>query len=98
MIKCPLISYQKQYCGEVECMGKNCMLWNQDKGSCLIRLALLKYASNVATGKEEETEEKLKKLQQQVQMASIGFQMYSFTPPAQDRGVNGIEKVKEGDF
>ena len=60
MSYCPLISFQKQYCTEVTCMGEDCMLWSLNRDSCLIRLALLKYTSDVATNKETSVEDKIK--------------------------------------
>ena len=38
---CPLISFQKEYRGEVECMGDDCMFTNEIPGKCLIAEYLL---------------------------------------------------------
>lgn len=96
MTKCPFISYGKQYATEVDCMGEECMLWSYNRDSCLIRLALLKYASDVTTGKEESVEDKIKKLERQVQMASIGFPTYPFEVPPKGMEINSIEKDWSG--
>ena len=96
MTKCPLISFQKQYCGEVECMGEDCALWSYNRDSCLIRLALLKYTSDVTTGEEESIEDKFKKLERQVQMASIGFPTYPFEVSPKGMEINSIEKDWSG--
>lgn len=88
---CPFISYGKQYTTEVDCMGEECMLWSHNRDSCLIRLTLLKYVSDVATGKEESVEDKLKKLERQVQMASIGFPTYPFEVSPKGMGLNTAE-------
>ena len=47
-------------------MGENCMLWSLNRDACLIRLALLKYTSDIMTDKEESVEDKLKKLERQI--------------------------------
>lgn len=96
MTKCPLISFHKQYCGEVECMGEDCMLWSLNRDGCLIRLALLKYTSDVVTGKEESIADKFKKLERQVQMASIGFPTYPFEVSPKGMEINSIEKDWSG--
>ena len=38
---CPLISFHKEYRGETECMGDNCMFTNETTGKCLIAEYLL---------------------------------------------------------
>lgn len=96
MTKCPLISFQKQYSGEVACMGEECALWSYNRDSCLIRLALLKYTSDVITGEEESIEDKFKKLERQVQMASIGFPTYPFEVSSKGMEINSIEKDWSG--
>lgn len=96
MIKCPLISYGKEYYAEVECMGEDCMLWSMNRYNCLIRLALLKYTSDVITGEEESIEDKFKKLERQVQMASIGFPTYPFEISPKGMEINSIEKDWSG--
>lgn len=37
---CPLMSYQKQYVSEAECLGENCALAADGNGECLIKQAL----------------------------------------------------------
>lgn len=76
MIKCPLISYQKQYTTEIDCMGEDCMMWSTNKDSCLIRLALLQHTQGISSGKEETVEEKIKKLENQMNAVSLGFPAY----------------------
>lgn len=78
MTKCPLISYQKQYTGEVDCMGEDCMLWSLNRDACLIRLALLKYTTDAPIDEKDSIETKIKKLERQVQMISIGFPTHPF--------------------
>lgn len=80
MSYCPLISYQKQYCSSVDCMGEDCAFWSYNKDSCLIRLALLKYSHDVfnQVSREDELEAKINILQKQVQAASIGFPIMNF--------------------
>ena len=56
MTKCPLISYGKQYCAEVECMGEDCMLWSLNRDACLIRLALLKYTADAPADEKDSIE------------------------------------------
>ncbi len=78
MINCPLISYGKPYIAEVECMGEQCVLWNSNKDSCLIRLALLKYTHDIFSEEEKNIEDKIKVLENQIRMASLGFSTYPF--------------------
>ena len=44
---CPLISFGKQYCTEVQCMGEGCAFADED-GDCLIAQALAGYVSRVS--------------------------------------------------
>ncbi len=37
---CPLMSYQKQYVSEAECLGESCALAADGNGECLIKQAL----------------------------------------------------------
>ena len=78
MTNCPLISYQKQYAHEVECMGENCMLWSLNKDNCLIRLALLKYASDAPTDEKDSIETKIKILENQVRAIGMSFPVMNF--------------------
>lgn len=78
MIKCPLISYQKQHCGEVECMGEDCMLWNLNRDACLIRLALLKYTADAPIDEKDSIETKIKILENQVRAIGMGFPIMNF--------------------
>ena len=78
MSYCPLISYGKQYCSEIECMGEECAFWHYSEDNCLIRMALFKYACDLPTSKEKEIETKLDMLQKQVQTIGIGFPIYNF--------------------
>ena len=82
MTKCPLISFGKQYCAEVDCMGEDCALWSYGKDGCLLRIALLKYTKDMASSKEVSREDELKAqieiLKQQVQAASLGFPIMNF--------------------
>ena len=78
MTKCPLISYQKQYCGEVECMGEDCMLWNLNRDACLIRLALLKYTADAPIDEKDSIETKIKILENQVRAIGMGFPIMNF--------------------
>ena len=77
MTKCPLISFGKQYCDEVHCMGKDCVLWSHDKGGCLMRIALLKYTKDMISSKEVSRED-IENLKQQLQATSLGFPIMSF--------------------
>ena len=92
MTKCPLISFGKQYCTEVDCMGEDCVLWSQGKDECLMRIALLKYTKDMISSKEVSREDELKAqikiLKQQVQAASLGFPIMNFS--------NTIEKDWSG--
>ena len=36
---CPLMSYQKQYVSEAECLGEGCALAADKNGECLIKQA-----------------------------------------------------------
>lgn len=78
MTKCPLISYGKQYCAEVECMGENCMLWSLNRDACLIRLALLKYTADAPTDEKDSIETKIKILENQVRAIGMGFPVMNF--------------------
>lgn len=78
MTKCPLISYQKQYCGEVDCMSEDCMLWSLNKDSCLIRLALLKYTADTSANEKDSIETKIKILENQVRAIGMGFPIMNF--------------------
>lgn len=82
MSYCPLISFQKQYCPEMNCMGEDCALWSHGKDRCLIRVALLKYTKDMASSKEvsreDELEAQIKILKQQLQAVSMGFPVMNF--------------------
>ena len=82
MTKCPLISFGKQYCAEVDCMGEDCVLWSYGKDGCLMRIALLKYTKDMASGEEVSREDELKAqieiLKQQMQAVSLGFPVMNF--------------------
>lgn len=82
MSYCPLISFQNKYRSEVNCMGKNCVLWSDSKDGCLMRVALLKYTVGMASGKEVSHEDELKAqieiLKQQLQAVSMGFPIMNF--------------------
>lgn len=43
---CPLISFGKQYCTEVSCMGEDCAFADTD-GDCLIAQALAGYVAHI---------------------------------------------------
>lgn len=74
MTKCPLISYRKQYSSEVECMGENCILYNYDRNTCLIRLALLKYTEDFTNyERNDDISTKLKIIENQVRAIGMGF-------------------------
>ena len=79
---CPLISFQKQYSHEVNCMGEDCVLWSDNKDGCLMRIALLKYTVGMTSGKEVSHEDELKAqieiLKQQLQAVSMGFPIMNF--------------------
>ena len=71
---CPLISYRKQYSSEVECIGRNCALYNSDRNTCLIRLALLKYTEDFTNyERNDDIRAKLEILENQVRAIGIGF-------------------------
>lgn len=78
MTKCPLISYSKQYCAEVECMGENCMLWSLNRDTCLLRLALLKYTADAPIDEKDSIETKIKILENQVRTIGMGFPVMNF--------------------
>lgn len=42
---CPLMSYQKQYISEAECLGETCALAADKNGECLIKQALQIYVN-----------------------------------------------------
>ena len=69
---CPLTSYHKQF--EVECMGRECALYNLDRNTCLIRLALLKYTEDFTNyERNDDISTKLEKLENQVRAIGMGF-------------------------
>ena len=82
MTKCPLISFGKQYCTEVDCMGEDCAFWSHGKDGCLMRIALLKYTKDMISSKEVSREDELKAqieiLKQQLQAVSMGFPIMNF--------------------
>lgn len=111
MTKCPLISYGKQYCAEVECMGEDCMLWSFNRDSCLIRLALLKYTTDAPLDEKDSIENKVKILENQVRAIGMGFPVMNFNPEYKmglntakhppDKPIGGDSTntiIKEGDF
>lgn len=78
MTKCPLISYGKQYCAEVECMGEDCILYNCDRDTCLIRLALLKYTEDFTNSeKVNDIRAKLERLENQIIAIKMNFPVTS---------------------
>lgn len=42
---CPLMSYQKQYMSEAQCLGENCAMAADGNGECLIKQALQIYVN-----------------------------------------------------
>ena len=76
MTNCPFISFQRPYNAGTECMGEDCMMWSINKDTCLIRLALLQHTQSISSGKEETIEEKIKKLENQMNTVSLGFPIY----------------------
>ena len=72
MSYCPFISFGKQYCSEISCMGENCILWDGNRDNCLVRLSLLKCSNGVnEVSREDELEAQIKILKQQLQAVSI---------------------------
>jgi hypothetical protein len=45
---CPLISFGKQYCTEVSCMGEECAFADKD-GDCLVGQALAAYVATATS-------------------------------------------------
>ena len=94
MSYCPLLSFQKQYCSEVTCMGEDCALWSHGKDGCLMRIALLKYTKDMASSKEVSREDELKAqieiLKQQLQAVSMGFPIMNFSNTI-DKGWSGLQ-------
>lgn len=86
---CPLISYRKQICSDVECMGEDCMLWSLNKDSCLLRLALLKYTVDAHSDEKQYIEDKIKNLETQMKTIQMGF-------PSIDFGISML--TKKDDF
>lgn len=80
MSYCPFISFGKQYCSEISCMGENCILWDGNKDNCLVRLSLLKYSNGAnEVSREDELEAQIKILKQQLQSVSMGFPIMNFS-------------------
>ena len=77
---CPLISYQNRYEEERECMGKECVLYSKNKNECLICMALLKYAQNTLTESAPSIEDRVRTLEHQMGVVSLGFPMYPIDP------------------
>ena len=75
---CPLISYQNKYEEERECMGENCALYSRNKNECLIRMALLKYTQNALVENVPSIEDRVRTLEHQMGIVSLGFPMYPF--------------------
>ena len=74
MTKCPLISHRGQHYFELNCMGENCALYNSDRNTCLIRLALLKYTEDFTNyERNDDISTKLEKLENQVRAIGMGF-------------------------
>ena len=84
---CPLISYRKQYSSDVECIGKDCALYNSEKNTCLIRLALLKYTEDFTNSKRnDDVSTKLEILENQVRAIGLGFPIMNFGNNTIERG------------
>ena len=78
MTKCPLISYHREHYSEVECMRRNCILYNWDRNTCLIKLALLKYTEDFTNHeRDDEIRAKLERLENQVRAIGMGFPIVS---------------------
>ena len=45
---CPLISFGKQYCTEVQCMGEGCAFADSD-GDCLVAQALASFVAHTCS-------------------------------------------------
>lgn len=77
---CPLISYQKRYEAEHECMGENCVLYSKNKNECLIRMALLKYAQNTLTESAPSIEDRVRELEHKISVVGLGFPVFQSGP------------------
>ena len=77
---CPLISYQKRYETERECMGEECVLYSKNKNECLIRMALLKYAQNTLTESAPSIEDRVRELEHKISAVSLGFPVFPSGP------------------
>ena len=77
---CPLISYQKRYETEHECMGENCVLYSRNKNECLIRCALLKYTQNTLTENAPSIEDRVRELEHEIGMGNLGFPVFPSGP------------------
>ena len=65
---CPLMSYRNQYVSDVECNGELCMFFNEHSDTCLLREILLHQL-----GAESIVEERIKKLEKDNRLLSVGF-------------------------
>ena len=77
---CPLISYQKRYEEKRICMEEECVLYSRIKNECRIRMALLKYAQNILTESAPSIEDRVRELEHQINMTSLGFPVFQSGP------------------
>lgn len=54
MSYCPLMSFQKQYHGEVMCLGEECAFAADAAGNCLVKQALQCFVANSRTSAAEK--------------------------------------------
>ena len=55
-MKCPILSYQKQYTYEIDCMGKQCAWADQRTGECLIAKKLRSEIAAIDKGSSSPSE------------------------------------------
>ena len=93
MTKCPFAcnSY-----GNIKECDESCVFYEEHYYKGCLLAALAKKAVMDTTSEEGSIENKTKKLERQVQMASIGFPIYPFEVSPKGMEINSIEKDWSG--
>lgn len=93
MTKCP---FACNHYGNIKECDESCVFYEEHYYKSCLLAALAKKAVMDTIGEEENIEDKIKKLDRQVQMVSIGFPTYPFEVSPKGMEINSIEKDWSG--
>ena len=70
MLYCPIISYQKEYRSKTECMGEECMFWDAEHNTCLMKSLMV-----TALTKASRTEKTIQRIDEELEARARYAQM-----------------------